>query len=240
MRLTQRINAALLVIGIIPLVLLTTYALSWFHDSVREHSRQAFESLATQVTKEVSRSLQDGSNALDFLGKNGALLNPETPEETLKAVLLDTVNFHPILNDIYVLAPSSRVRASARYSFRGEWTQNIWFRKALDGERVISDAHAVLYPFGVVMTMAQPLRMEGRPLSGVLIGQFDLYGFNQIVDSIFDKDGQALIIDHRGYVVATSGSEEILGDYPVPEVVRLARAGKAMSSSKNRPDLERE
>ena len=66
MRLTQRINAALLVIGIIPLVLLTTYALSWFHDSVREHSRQAFESLATQVTKEVSRSLQDGSNALDF------------------------------------------------------------------------------------------------------------------------------------------------------------------------------
>jgi hypothetical protein len=61
----------------------------------------------------------------------------------------------------------------------------------------------------------------------VLIGQFDLYGFNQIVDSIFDKDGQALIIDHRGYVVATSGSEEILGDYPVPEVVRLARAGKA-------------
>lgn len=227
MRLTQRINAALLVIGIIPLVLLTTYALSWFHDSVREHSRQAFESLATQVTKEVSRSLQDGSNALDFLGKNGALLNPETPEETLKAVLLDTVNFHPILNDIYVLDPSSRVRASARYSFRGEWTQNIWFRKALDGERVISDAHAVLYPFGVVMTMAQPLRMEGKPLSGVLIGQFDLYGFNQIVDSIFDKDGQALIIDHRGYVVATSGSEEILGDYPVPEVVRLARAGKA-------------
>ena len=136
MRLTQRINAALLVIGIIPLVLLTTYALGWFHDSVRQHSRQALESLATQVTKEVSRSLQDGSNALDFLGKHIALLNPDTPEETLKAVLLDTVSFHPILNDIYVLDPSSRVRASARYSFRGEWTQNIWFRKALDSERV--------------------------------------------------------------------------------------------------------
>jgi sensor histidine kinase regulating citrate/malate metabolism len=68
MRLTQRINAALLVIGIIPLALLTTYALGWFQDSVRQHSRQALSSLAMQVGREVSRSLRDGNGALDFLG----------------------------------------------------------------------------------------------------------------------------------------------------------------------------
>jgi len=227
MRLTQRINAALVVIGIIPLVLLTTYALSWFHDSVRQSSRQALQSLATQVSKEVDRSLRGGSSALDFLSKHSALLNPDTPEEILKAVLVDTVSFHNILYDISVLDPSSRVRASARYSFRGEWGQNIWFRKALNGERVISEVHAVLYPFGMVMTMAQPLQAEGRPITGVLIGQFDLSGFNQIVGSIFERDGQALIIDQRGYVVATSGSEQILSDFKVLEAVRLARAGKA-------------
>jgi len=184
MRLTQRINAALLIIGIIPLALLTIYALGWFQDSVRQHSRQALSSLAMQVGREVSRSLRDGSGALDFLGRHPALLDPDTPEYVLKSALSDLLSFHPILKDISVLDPSSRVRASAKYSFRGEWTRNPWFRKALNGERVISDAHAMLYPLDVVMTMAQPLRAKDTSISGVLVGQFDLGGFSQIVDTV--------------------------------------------------------
>ncbi len=227
MRLTQRINAALLIIGIIPLALLTIYALGWFQDSVRQHSRQALSSLAMQVGREVSRSLRDGSGALDFLGRHPALLDPDTPEYVLKSALSDLLSFHPILKDISVLDPSSRVRASAKYSFRGEWTRNPWFRKALNGERVISDAHAMLYPLDVVMTMAQPLRAKDTSISGVLVGQFDLGGFSQIVGSVFDRDGQAMIIDQRGYIVATSGTEPLLSDCPVKEVTSLARHEQA-------------
>ena len=220
MRLAQKINAALLLVGIIPLALLTVYALGWFHDSVRQNSRQSLQSLAVQVGKEVARSLEDGSGALDFLANHPALLDPATPEALLKKILVETVSFHPILQDISVIEPSARVRASAHYRFRGEWKENVWFRSALGGEKVMSDVHPMLQPpFEVVMTMARPLRAEGRAITGVLVGQFDLNGLGQIVSSIFDRDGQALIIDHRGYVVATSGRERPMDDFTVPVVV---------------------
>lgn len=226
MRLTQRFNLALIAVGIVPLALLTAYSLFWFHNSVRQSNRQALQTLAAQVGRETGRALRDGTNALDFLSKHPALLNPSTPEETLKRALQDSISFHPILRDIYVLEPSSRVRASARFSFRGEWSHNQWFNSAMAGNRIISDVHTMLYPLTTVMSVAQPLRGPNNALSGVLIGQFNMNVFTHILSKIFDADGQALIIDHRGYVVAPTSPEQTLTEFAIPAVKELVRSGQ--------------
>lgn len=225
MRLAHRVNLALLVIGALPLAMVTAFFLWSLRDSVQDISRAPLRSLARQVSKEVDRALHDGASSLDFLTRHPALRPNASPDE-LKEVLRDTLNLHPILRDLYVLEPSGQVRASAKYSFRGEWRENTWFLQAAQGHTVISDIHAILYPFGVIMTVAQPIRSQSQEITGVLIGQLDLTPFRDIMSGVFERDGQALIIDHRGYVVASSGQDRLLAEFSIPAITLMAQGGR--------------
>ncbi|NCD24731.1 MAG: EAL domain-containing protein [Deltaproteobacteria bacterium] len=222
MRLARRINLALLAVGVLPVVMIVAFFLLFLRDSVREISRAPLRALASQVAKEVDRVLHDGQSSLDFLKRLPALRQNADMEE-LRDALRDTLNLHPLLQDIYVLEPTGQVRASAKYSFRGEWKQNTWFLKALQGQKVISDIHASLYPLGVIMTMAQPIRSRSEAVTGVLLAQLDLAPFQAVMNSVFNRQGQALVIDHRGYVVATSGPEQILAEFPIAEINHMVQ-----------------
>ena len=225
MRLARRINLALFAIGALPLIMVTAFFLWSLRDSVREISRAPLRALVRQVAKEVDRTLHDGASSLDVLTRHPAL-RPDASRDDLGEALRDTMTLHPILRDMYVLEPSGQVRASARYGFRGEWKENTWFLQAAQGQQVISDIHATLYPFGVIMTVAKPIRAQTRDITGVLIGQFDLKPFQDIMTGVFSGDGQALILDHRGYVVATSGQERLLSEFSVPAITLMAQGGR--------------
>lgn len=226
MKLTKRLNIALVLVGIVPLVLLITFAMGWLHESMRQSNRQALQSLAAQTAREADAVLRDGVNAVAFLAKH-ATQTLAFSDEKLRTTLGDIAAQHPALREIHLLGPTEELRTTAQNAKPRRWPPMPWLKDALQGRQVLSDVQAVTNPFEAFMVVAVPVSRPDGHVEAVLAGRFDMNAFDQIMTSIFPVRGQALILDQRGYVVAASGGTQTLTLYPVDDVTRAVRRGQA-------------
>lgn len=224
MRLQNKIILYFLLVGIIPLVIITGYFLVSVEDRIRSTSHQALISITSEVCREVQRTVNEGYNSIHLLAENPVILSSTSTREEIQEELSKISRFYPIIKDISLVSPQGNTIASARYSFRGSWGASSWLQRGVNGETLISDVHALIYPYEVVMTVVVPV-FENAVVRDVLIGHIDMKPVQEIVESVsYGQASDIILIDQRGYVVASSSdSSELLRPVSVPLLERAVK-----------------
>jgi len=211
MRLYVRMSLFLLMVGFIPIAVMSGFYLTKVENMVRSTTHGALAALATEVGKEVEREVREGYKNILLLAQNPVIVSSTASRQEQQEELTRTQKFHRIFKDISFLNTKGQVRASVFYSFRGEWNATDWFKSASAGKSVLSDVHAVPYPFEVVMTAAAPVRDKEGSVKGVLVGQLDMervWGITRNVSA--GKKGSVLLVDQHGILIASPDPKQLL------------------------------
>jgi len=211
MRLSTKITLFFLVVGLLPLLLLSWFIMIKIEETVRVTTNNALLSLSTQIGQEVKRAVSEGYDNIQLLSQNPSLAAPDASRNEQQTALNKTLSYHKVFKDITLLDASGNIRASVRHSFRGSWKTTIWFKEAMTGRSILSDVHAVLYPFEIVMTALTPVRGQYGKVTGVLVGQIDMEYIWKITRnvSLGDKAG-VILLDHNGIVIASPREDDLL------------------------------
>ncbi|WP_051434495.1 response regulator [Desulfonatronum lacustre] len=222
MALRTKVLLLFLLVGLTPLGILGGFSLLRVDDAVRSSTQMQLVSLATEVGREIHRAVNDAGNAIYLLAENPVLVSERATMNELAAELGKTDRFYPMILDLTLLDLDGEVRTSVHHSYRGAWASTSWFQGARDGDRLVSNVHAQLHPYQVVMTVAVPVReLKDGPVRGVLVGQIAMERIWEIVSQVsFGPEGRTRLVDHRGLVVASSFSdEEVLRPLPLTDLV---------------------
>ncbi len=222
MALRTKVLLLFLLVGLTPLGILGGFSLLRVDDAVRSSTQMQLASLATEVGREIQRAVNEVCNAIYLLAENPVLVSERATMGELAAELGKADRFYPMILDLTLLDLDGEVRASVHHSYRGTWAATSWFQGARDGDRLVSNVHAQLHPYQVVMTVAVPVReFEDGAVRGVLVGQIVMTRIWEIVSQLsFGPEGRTRLVDHRGLVVASSFSdEEVLRPLPLTDLV---------------------
>jgi len=236
MRLYTKIALFLLTVGFLPLAVTGIFSLTNVEKNIQLTAQNTLSTLAAEVGKEVWRTINEGHRNILLLAKNPVVRSVVASRQEQLDELTKTQNFHRVFKDINFLNTNGQIRTSVFHSFRGSWRTTTWFKSALEGKTVLSDVHAVLYPFDVVMTIACPVKDTNEKVIGVLVGQLDIDRVWQITSNVSAGNGsEVLIVDQHGILVAAPDQERLLEPIKY-KVIRNA----AINSKKGVTELEDE
>ncbi len=222
MRLSIKIALLMLLVGFLPLLLVGIVAISYIEGSFKDTTHQSLNSVATEIGKEVWRSVNEGYRSTLLLARNPEVRSASTNEKTLIEELHKTQRFQSIFQDIGLLSTNGQTRFSIFHSMRGSWNQTNWFQEALKGRTVFSEVHTVLYPFDTVLTVATPVRDDSESISGVLVGLLDMDRIQEITNRVrFGEHSEVYILDRRGRMIAAPNSDSLLKPF-AHDVIRKA------------------
>ena len=211
MRLSGKITTYMLIVGFLPLLIIGLIFLGHVEDNIKNTAHNTLNSLATEVGREVWRTVHEGYRNILLLAENPVIHSPEASMEEQHEELTKTQKFHHLFKDISLVNLKGLVRASVFHSFRGNWKSTQWFKTALAGKSVFSNVHSVLYPFDIVMTAATPIKDEQERITSVLVGQIDLEPVWEITRNVpVGETGQVYIVDRYGNVVGAPDTDLIL------------------------------
>jgi len=236
MRLYTKIALFLLTVGFLPLAVTGIFSLTNVERNIQLTAQNTLSTLAAEVGKEVWRTLNEGHRNILLLAQNPVVRSATSSRKEQRDELTKTQNFHRVFKDITFLNTKGQIRTSVFHSFRGSWNTTTWFKSALEGKIVLSDVHAVLYPFDIAMTIASPVKDMDKNVIGVLVAQLDIDRVWQITSNVSAGIGsEVLIVDQHGILVAASDQDRLLEPIKY-KVIRNA----AINSEKGVTELEDE
>ena len=121
MRLSGKITTYMLIVGFLPLLVMGGIFLGQVEDNIRNTAQNTLNSLATEVGREVWRTVHEGYRNIMLLAKNPVIISPEANMEEQQEELTKTQRFHQVFKDISLINLKGLVRASVFHSFRGTW-----------------------------------------------------------------------------------------------------------------------
>jgi signal transduction histidine kinase len=226
-RLYWKITLALFLAAVLPLAILLGYAVVGMEQTVHATAERTLRAMGRELGRSVERSVQEGFSSIRIQADNLLLANAADRPEDVRELFRRVLRIYPIIKDISLLESDGDIMASARYAFRGDWAATTWFERAMQGETVLSEVHAVVYPYDVVMTAAAPVHNARGDIIGVLAGQFDLDPLREIVaEADFGPGGMAYLVDARGRVVVSRDPAQSLEPLHFPEVREAIRRGE--------------
>ena len=219
MRIFKKVTLLLLLVGLIQLLILTGFIFTHVESTLRTTIHRSLFSLATEVGLEVNRVVYEAYQNILLLSQNPFIASSKTSREDQKKELVKTQNFHRIFKDITLLDSAGEISASVLYSFKGNCKATHWFQSAIQGKAVISDVHAVLYPFEVVMLVAAPFYNEYGDIAGVLVGQIEMERIWEITKNVsVGKEGEVFLVDRKGVIIAAPDHSQILERMPYDDI----------------------
>jgi signal transduction histidine kinase len=226
MRLRLKFTIFLLIVGLLPLAIMGGHSLVRVESIVRETREQALLSLGKEVANQIGRLVREGYTSVLQVSENPIVRSGMGPREELKEELTKTQRYHPIIRDLTVVGIEGDIRGSVFYSFRGDWRSTSWYQAALNGQPMLSEVHAVLYPFHVVMTVAAPVMDARGNVGEIVFGQLDMDPVMEVLQSAdIGPGGRLALVDERGLIVSSNVREEILDLFTHEEVIAQGRNG---------------
>ncbi|MGA1844910.1 MAG: cache domain-containing protein [bacterium] len=212
MRLFIKVTLLLLVVGLVQLVILSFFTLTTVEKTVTRTINSGLTSLAVEVGQEVHRVVNEAYHNILLLAQNPVITSPVATREEQQMELVKTQQFHRIFKDITLLNTNGDIRASVFYSFRGTWKSTLWFKSAVEGRPMLSDVHAVLYPYEIVMTAITPFKNSEGEIAGVLVGQIDMERIWEITRNVsVGKQGEVMVVNRHGIIVSAPDPDRLLG-----------------------------
>jgi signal transduction histidine kinase len=211
MSLRLKFTIFLLIVGLLPLTIMGGHSLVRVESIVRETREQALLSLGKEVGNQIRRLVREGYVGVLQLTENHIVRFGSDRREELQEELTRTQRYHPIIRDLTVVGIEGDIKGSVFFSFRGDWRSTSWYRAVLDGQPLLSEVHAVLYPFHVVMTVAAPVLDAGGNVMDIVFGQLDMDPVMEVLKGVdLGPGGRMLLVDERGMVVASAARNEVL------------------------------
>ena len=231
MKLRTKISIIFVFVILIPLAIVNIILVVNTEGQLRESSLSTLQSLAEETGEELNRFILSEQNQFEIIAKN-PVLQCKNRNCTEKLTLLEFMkDLHDVYEDITLLNLEGRVIASTDYNYRGEWTSNEWFKKALNGSHVVSDATIITHPTRVIISFISPVFTEKGNLTAVLAGQMNFREIWKLLDNItIGETGFVSLIDHNGLIIShpikTHIFSEIKQDNPLFSVL-LNKTGTA-------------
>jgi signal transduction histidine kinase len=211
MRLILKTMLFMLIVGFTPLSLMSVISYTTLEKSVKQTIHNNLFSLAKEIGKEVERTVNEGFSNILLLAENPVIRSTQTSRKEKQAELIKTQKYHRIFKDISYFDPRGETVASVFHSFRGAWKSTRWFKSAIADNSNLSNVHAVLYPFDIVMTASTAVKDKNDNITGILVGQLDMERVWQITKNVSSRDGgEVLLVDERGIVIAAPDSDRLL------------------------------
>jgi len=211
MRLFIKVTLLLLVVGLVQLVILSLFTLTTVEKTVTRTINSGLTSLAIEMGQEVHRVVNEAYHNILLLAQNPVITSPVATREEQRMELVKTQQFNRVFKDITLLNTNGDIRASVCYSFRGAWKSTLWFKSAIEGIPMLSDVHAVLYPYEIVMTAITPFKNSKGETAGVLVGQIDMERIWEITRNVsVGKRGEVMVVDRRGIIVSAPVQDQLL------------------------------
>jgi len=211
MRLYTKIAFFMLTVGFFPLAVMGIFSLTSVENNIQLTAQNTLSTLAAEVGREVWRTINEGHRNILFLAQNPVVRSADASRREQHDELTKTQAFHQVFKDITLLNTKGQIRTSVFHSFRSSWKITTWFKSALEGKTVLSDVHAILYPFDIAMTIATPVKDTERNVIGVLVAQLDIDNVWQITSNVSaGKGSEVLIVDQHGILVAAPDQKRLL------------------------------
>ena len=211
MRLYTKIAFFMLTVGFFPLAVMGIFSLTSVENNIQLTAQNTLSTLAAEVGREVWRTINEGHRNILFLAQNPVVRSADASRREQRDELTKTQAFHQVFKDITLLNTKGQIRTSVFHSFRGSWKITTWFKSALEGKTVLSDVHAILYPFDIAMTIATPVKDTDGNVIGVLVAQLDIDNVWQITSNVSaGKGSEVLIVDQHGILVAAPDQKRLL------------------------------
>jgi signal transduction histidine kinase/CheY-like chemotaxis protein len=215
MLLRYKFTLFLLIVGLLPLAIMGGHSLVRVESIVRETKEQALLSLGTEVGSQIRRLIREGYSSVLQLSENPVVHSGVFGRDDLRNELVKTQHYHPIIRDLTLVGSQGEVKSSVFFSFRGDWRSTSWYHAAQTGKALLSEVHAILHPFHVVMTVAVPIKDGAGAVRDILFGQLDMVPIMEVLGGVdLGPGGRALLVDERSVVVASAIPEEILEPLP--------------------------
>jgi signal transduction histidine kinase len=211
MRLYTKIAFFMLTVGFFPLAVMGIFSLTSVENNIQLTAQNTLSTLAAEVGREVWRTINEGHRNILFLAQNPVVRSADASRREQRDELTKTQAFHQVFKDITLLNTKGQIKTSVFHSFRGSWKITTWFKSAMEGKTVLSDVHAILYPFDIAMTIATPVKDTDGNVIGVLVAQLDIDNVWQITSNVSaGKGSEVLIVDQHGILVATPDQKRLL------------------------------
>jgi diguanylate cyclase (GGDEF)-like protein len=159
----------------------------------------------------IVQRLQEAQAQIQVLAVDPTIASTASSREDKQARLDALGGFYPIFDDITLVGTSGGVVASTTYQYYWTgWQGNRWYREALQGHTVISDAFLVPQLDKVVVLVATPVIAPSGSRVGVLTGQFNMEHIWSIIDELHPGE--------RGFAFLVNESDTIIA-YPDKELI---------------------
>ena len=207
-RLGFKIALPFILVGLLPLFIGIFFLFKYTEDLIRDDACNNLGLLAKNTEEEVRRFMDSCVVDMKVLAESEGMRNAEIHVDKKLLEMKKIQDYYKRFEDITMIDTKGRVITSTTYNYRGEWRSKKWFIEAIKGNVYVSDAHVILDPYKIVITIAVPLTDESGKIQAVLAGQLNMERLWEIVDSItIGNTGFVTILNEQQLYVAHPNKE---------------------------------
>ena len=207
-RLGFKIALPFILVGLLPLFIGIFFLFKYTEDLIRDDACNNLGLLAKNTEEEVRRFMDSCVVDMKVLAESEGMRNAEIHVDKKLLEMKKIQDYYKRFEDITMIDTKGRVITSTTYNYRGEWRAKKWFLEAIKGNVYVSDAHVILDPYKIVITIAVPLTDESGKIQAVLAGQLNMERLWEIVDSItIGNTGFVTILNEQQLYVAHPNKE---------------------------------
>ncbi len=226
-RIWHQIFFVLIFMVVIPLVILGTLLITTSKRTIKTSVLRDYKQIAIHATGEVEQSIEGAKHALEVAASILGILQSDIWRQ--ETTLVELALQYPAYRRVSSVDLNGEELATSELGtiFR-DWSNEKVFKEAREGNAYISKVRigADHIPLLIIAT---PIISLGKT-RGVLIGELNIRGIWDIVDSIkFGETGRAYLIDQEGRVIAHPDKKIVFQNNAVisPKVPSAVLQGKS-------------
>ncbi|MFH0790767.1 MAG: cache domain-containing protein [Candidatus Omnitrophota bacterium] len=211
----KKITVLFLMIGLLPLLILSLFFYVQMKYSLRETVENNLITLASQVGMEVERTIFTAYTNIKTLANNPILKSEGATKEDKLLEMQKIQDFYKIFEDITLIDLEGNVITSTTYNYRGAWKIKSWYKQAKEGKVVVSDVHILQSPYKIVMVTTAPVLGRDGRIIAVVAGQINMQKIWEITDRVkLGKTGFVFLVNQGGDIIAYPDKKNIFDKFP--------------------------
>jgi signal transduction histidine kinase len=185
------------------IIVFNFFLLPGIEKSIEEKTIENVENIVGFYGSEIENYLLTNANTIEILARNPVFYKENISKNEILDQLNTTKYFYTAYEDISYLDTRGNVILSTDYQYRGDWTENKWYKESLHGNSTISDAYIILRPWKLVIQFFSPVKDNNASIIGTLAGQINFHEFWQLLNSVQIEDtGRFILINEQGNILS--------------------------------------
>ncbi|MDG2124969.1 MAG: HAMP domain-containing protein, partial [Verrucomicrobiales bacterium] len=208
-----QILLSLLLAGLLPVIIILATTFTITKRSVTSEAYGRLRENSTELANKVQLIAESAARDLISLQTDPELTDATLAGENKRDAIDRLSKAFSNFADITLYEPDGLLVASTDPSRRPDYQEGTsWFRKATEGNRSMAPPHRVLGREGLFITVYLPIReAPTKPILHVVVARMPILRVESLISGFQLGDGgKALLLDHRGAILASPEDGAIL------------------------------